>query len=70
LSKAPPVPQQLTNGSSEDSNQLPASDSSGGHVDNAVEGSNTSESLSDLPGPESESGVAENTGEAPADDVP
>jgi ubiquitin-conjugating enzyme E2 J1 len=69
LSKAPPVPQQLANGSREDSSQLPASDSSGGHVNNAVEGGNATGSLSDLPEPESESGVAENTGEAPADDV-
>jgi ubiquitin-conjugating enzyme E2 J1 len=69
LNKAPPVPQQLTNGSNEDSSQLPASDSSGGLVNNAVEGGNATGSLSDLPEPGSESGVIENTGEAPADDV-
>jgi ubiquitin-conjugating enzyme E2 J1 len=72
LSKAPPVPQQLTNGGNEDSNRLPASDSSDGHVDKAVEGSNAAGSvstLSDLPEPESELGVVENTGEAPADDI-
>ncbi|KAK3151422.1 hypothetical protein QOZ80_3AG0245670 [Eleusine coracana subsp. coracana] len=72
LSKAPPVPQQLTIGSNEDSNQLPVSDSLGGPVEKAVEGDNASGSmspLSDLPEPEPESGVAENTGEATADDA-
>ncbi|KAK3147446.1 hypothetical protein QOZ80_3BG0282470 [Eleusine coracana subsp. coracana] len=72
LSKAPPVPQQLTIGSNEDSNQVPVSDSLGGPVEKAVEGVNASGSMSpssDLPEPEPESGVAENTGETPADDA-
>ncbi|KAJ1297451.1 hypothetical protein BS78_01G377300 [Paspalum vaginatum] len=71
LSKAPPVPQALPNVQCEESNQLPAPDSSGEHANKADEGDYTSGymsgSSSDLP--ESESAVAENTGEAPAAEV-
>ncbi|XP_062215826.1 ubiquitin-conjugating enzyme E2 32-like isoform X2 [Phragmites australis] len=63
LSKAPPVPLQLTNDPNEESNQLSASDSSVEHVDK------TAGSLSDIPEPESLLEVAENTGEALVDEV-
>ncbi|TVU47315.1 hypothetical protein EJB05_06910 [Eragrostis curvula] len=72
LSKAPPIPQQLPDSTNEESNMLPGSDSLGEHVDKPVEGDNASgsmNSLSDVPKPESELEVAENTGEAPANDV-
>ncbi|XP_062211020.1 ubiquitin-conjugating enzyme E2 32-like [Phragmites australis] len=73
LSKAPHVPQQLTNGPNEESNQLPAPGSSGEHVDKAAEGNDTSGSMSaslgNLTEPESESEVVENTGEGPAAEV-
>ncbi|CAN6289665.1 unnamed protein product [Urochloa humidicola] len=73
LSKAPPVPQVLPNGPNEESNQLPAADSSGEHADKPDEGGNTvgsvSGSLSDLTEPESESGVAGNTAEPPVAEV-
>ncbi|OEL18789.1 Ubiquitin-conjugating enzyme E2 32 [Dichanthelium oligosanthes] len=71
LSKAPPVPQALPSGPNEESDQLPAPDSSGEHADNKDEGDNTTGSglLGGLPEPESESAVAENTGEAPAAEV-
>ncbi|CAL4914069.1 unnamed protein product [Urochloa decumbens] len=73
LSKAPPVPQVLPNGPNEESNQLPAADSFGEHADKPDEGGNTvgsvSGSLNDPTEPESESGVAENTAEAPLAEV-
>ncbi|KAG2552469.1 hypothetical protein PVAP13_9KG464200 [Panicum virgatum] len=73
LSKAPPVPQALPNGPNEESNQLPAPDSFVENADRADEGGNTvgsvSDSLNDLTGPESETGVAENTVEPPVAEV-
>lgn len=73
LSKAPPVPQALPNVPNEESNQLPAPDSSGENADKVDEGDNTSGPMSGspsgLPVPESESGVAENTGEGPVVEV-
>jgi len=73
LSKAPPVPQALPNGTNEESNHLPAPDSFVENADRADEGGNTvgsvSGSLNDLTGPESEMGVAENTVEPPVAEV-
>jgi len=72
LIKAPPVPQALPNVPNEESDQLPAPDSSE-HADKVDEGDNTSGSmsgsLSGHPVPESESSVAENTGEGSAVEV-
>lgn len=73
LSKAPPVPQALPNVPNEESNQLPAPDSSDEHANKVDESDNTSGSMSGTlsghPVPESESPVAENTGEASAVEV-
>ena len=72
LIKAPPVPQALPNVPNEESNQLPAPDSSE-HADKVDEGDNTSGSmsgsLSGHPVPKSELPVAENTGETSAVEV-
>ena len=72
LSKAPAVPQLLTNGSDEETNKLTPPEVSGVHDGNAAEGVNTSVSSSgsantDLPKPDSESEVAENIVEAQSD---
>jgi ubiquitin-conjugating enzyme E2 J1 len=76
LSKAPAVPQLLTNGSDEETNKLTPPDVSGEHAGNAAEGVNTSGSNSgsnsgsantELPKPDSESEVAENIVEAQSD---
>ncbi|XP_015691275.1 ubiquitin-conjugating enzyme E2 32 isoform X2 [Oryza brachyantha] len=74
LSRAPPVPQLLTNETNTETNQLPASDTSDEHAHKAVEGVNTSGSSSgsidnDLPRPDSESEIAQNIVEAPAEGV-
>ena len=73
LSKAPSVPQALPNVPNEESNRLPAPDSSDEHADKVDEGDYTSGSmsgsLSGHPVPESESSVAENTGEGSAVEV-
>ncbi|KAL6644949.1 hypothetical protein ACP70R_016557 [Stipagrostis hirtigluma subsp. patula] len=72
LSKAPPVPLALTNAPDEDSNQLTAPPVSGEQVDKAVEGDETSGSMSDslneVPEPESESQGVENNGQVPVAD--
>ncbi|KAL5218140.1 hypothetical protein ABZP36_018824 [Zizania latifolia] len=65
LSKAPPVPQLLTSGANEETDQSPTSDASDEHANKAVKGVNTSGSSSgsvntDLPKPDSESEVAQN----------
>jgi ubiquitin-conjugating enzyme E2 J1 len=75
LSKAPAVPQLLTNGSDEETNKLTPPDISGEHAGTAAEGVDTSGSSSgsattDLPKPDSESEVAENIIEAHSDVIP
>jgi len=71
LSKAPDVPQLLTNGSDEDANKLTPPDVSGEHAGTSAEGVNTSGSANtDLPKPDSESEVAENIVEAQSDVIP
>ncbi|XP_052148813.1 ubiquitin-conjugating enzyme E2 32 [Oryza glaberrima] len=64
LSRAPPVPQLLTNETNEETNQLPASDASDEHAHKAVGGVNTSGSNSDsvnndFPRPDSESEIVQ-----------
>jgi ubiquitin-conjugating enzyme E2 J1 len=75
LSKAPAVPQLLTNGSVEETNKLTPPEVSGEHGGNAPEGVNTSGSSSDsanrgLPKPDSVSEVVENIVEAQSDVIP
>ncbi|KAG8096256.1 hypothetical protein GUJ93_ZPchr0013g34426 [Zizania palustris] len=73
LSKAPPVPQLLTNGANE-TNLLPTSDASDEQANKAVEGESTSGSSSgsvnnDLPKPGSELEVVQNIVEARTEGV-
>ncbi|KAM0914116.1 hypothetical protein ACQ4PT_011676 [Festuca glaucescens] len=75
LSKAPAVPQLLTNGSDEETNKLTPPDVSGEHAATAAEGVDTSGSSSgsattDLPKPDSDLEVAENIIEAHSDVIP
>jgi ubiquitin-conjugating enzyme E2 J1 len=75
LSKAPAVPQLLTNGSDEETNKLTPPDISGEHAGNAAEGVDTSGSSSGSANtepakPDSESRVTENIVQAQSDVIP